>query len=152
MKNECTYIYWETTQHRVYCHQYVCVSNVEAVLEQLMLYARAYSLYSDCFQPSSELLNYLMKGFFSLNFFLIFDVLAPIRQYFSYIMATSFSGGRMRSIQREPLTMGKQQVNFITCGCESSAPFLIYKSGREPTSWVFLSIITYRTKIIADSH
>jgi hypothetical protein len=24
----------------------------------------------------------------------------------------------------EPPTMGKQLVNFITCGCESSAPFL----------------------------
>ena len=35
-------------------------------------------------------------------------------------MATSFSGGGSR---REPLTMGKQLVNFITCGCESSAPF-----------------------------
>jgi hypothetical protein len=38
-------------------------------------------------------------------------------------MATSFSGGRSRSTQREPPTMGKQLVNFITCGCESSAPF-----------------------------
>ena len=26
--------------------------------------------------------------------------------------------------QREPPTMGKQLVNFITCRCESSAPFL----------------------------
>ena len=43
------------------------------------------------------------------------------QQYFSYIMATSFSGGRSR---REPPTMGKQLVNFITCGCESNAPFL----------------------------
>jgi hypothetical protein len=33
-----------------------------------------------------------------------------------------------------PPTMGKQLVNFITCGCESSAPFfVIYKAGREPT-------------------
>jgi hypothetical protein len=30
-------------------------------------------------------------------------------------MVTSFSGGRSR---REPPTMGKQLVNFITCGCE----------------------------------
>jgi hypothetical protein len=45
-------------------------------------------------------------------------------------MATSFSG---RS-RREPPTMGKQLVNFITCGCESSAPFfVIYKDGCEPT-------------------
>jgi len=30
----------------------------------------------------------------------------------------------------------KQLVNFITCGCESSAPFfVIYKAGREPTPY-----------------
>jgi hypothetical protein len=50
---------------------------------------------------------------------------------FSYIMATSVSGGG-----REPPTMGKQLVNFITCGCKSSAPcFVIYKAGREPTPY-----------------
>jgi hypothetical protein len=41
-------------------------------------------------------------------------------------MATSFSGGRNRSTRKEPPTMGKQLVNFITCGCESSAPFLAH--------------------------
>ena len=42
-------------------------------------------------------------------------------------MKTGFSGGGSR---REPPTMGKQVVNFITCGCESSAPFfVIYKAG-----------------------
>jgi hypothetical protein len=41
----------------------------------------------------------------------------------AYIMATSFSGGRSWSTRREPLTMGKQLVNFITCGCESRTPF-----------------------------
>jgi len=52
---------------------------------------------------------------------------------FSYIMATSFSGGRSR---REPPTMDKQLVNFITCGCKSSAPFfVIYKAGRELTQY-----------------
>jgi hypothetical protein len=40
--------------------------------------------------------------------------------WFSYIMATSFNGGRSRSTRRKPPTMGKQLVNFITCGCESS--------------------------------
>jgi hypothetical protein len=51
-------------------------------------------------------------------------------------MATSFSGGRSR---REPPTMGKQLVNFITCGCESSAPFfVIYKAGRELASTVLV--------------
>jgi hypothetical protein len=33
-------------------------------------------------------------------------------------MATSFSGGRRQITQREPLTIGKQLVNLITCGCE----------------------------------
>ena len=31
----------------------------------------------------------------------------------------SFSGGRSRSTLREPPTMGKHLVNFITCCCES---------------------------------
>jgi CHAD domain-containing protein len=36
------------------------------------------------------------------------------------------------STRREPPTLGKQLVNFITCGCESSASFFaIYKAGRE---------------------
>ena len=49
---------------------------------------------------------------------------------------TSFSGGGSRSTRREPPTMGKQLVNFITCGCESSAPFfVIYKAGLEPTPY-----------------
>jgi len=39
-------------------------------------------------------------------------------------MTTSFSGGESRSTRREPPTHGKQLVSFITCGCESSAPFL----------------------------
>ena len=43
-------------------------------------------------------------------------------------MATSFSGGRSHSTRREPPTMGKRLVNFITCGCESSAPFLNLQS------------------------
>jgi len=56
--------------------------------------------------------------------FLIFGVKRHFQQYFSYIMATSCSGGRSQSTQREPPTIGKQQVHFITCDCESSAPFL----------------------------
>jgi hypothetical protein len=36
-------------------------------------------------------------------------------------------------------TMGKQLVNIITCGCESSAPFfVIYKAGREPTPYWYI--------------
>ena len=55
---------------------------------------------------------------------------------FSYIMATSFSGGGSRSTRREPPIMDKQLVNFITCGRKSSAPFfVIYKAGCEPTPY-----------------
>jgi hypothetical protein len=51
-------------------------------------------------------------------------------------MATSFSGGRSLSTRREPPTMCKQLVNFITCGCDSSPPFfVIYKVGRELTPY-----------------
>jgi hypothetical protein len=53
-----------------------------------------------------------------------FFVWRHFQQYFSYIMATSFIGGRSRSTRRKTPTMDKQLVNFITCGCESSAPFL----------------------------
>jgi hypothetical protein len=36
----------------------------------------------------------------------------------------------------EPPTMGKQLVNFITCGCESNELFfVIYKAGRKPTPY-----------------
>jgi hypothetical protein len=60
-------------------------------------------------------------------------------------MATSFSGGGSR---REPLTMGKQLVNCITCGCESSAPFVvIYKAGREPTPSLESGTQMYKKKI-----
>jgi hypothetical protein len=52
---------------------------------------------------------------------------------FNYIMATTFSGGRSRSTWWEPPTMGKQLVNFITCGCESSAPFFRYLQSRART-------------------
>jgi hypothetical protein len=48
-------------------------------------------------------------------------------------MATSFSGGRSR---KEPPTMGKQLVNFITCDWKSNASFfVIYKAGRESTPY-----------------
>ena len=56
-----------------------------------------------------------------VDFFLIFGVERHFQQYFSYIMAMSFSGGRSRSKWREPPTIVKQLVNFITSGCESSA-------------------------------
>jgi hypothetical protein len=70
----------------------------------------------------------MMKIYFFFCLFWCFQ--RPFQQYFSYIMATSFSGGGSRSTRREPPTMGKQLVNFITCGCESTALFfVIYKAG-----------------------
>ena len=45
---------------------------------------------------------------------LIFVVLNHFQQYFSYIMATSFSGRKSQTTRREPPTMLKQLVNFIT--------------------------------------
>ena len=70
------------------------------------------------FTPSLlELTEYTIMKLFKSTFFFAW-------QYFIYIMATSFSDGRSRSTRREPPTMYKQLVNLITCGCESSAPFL----------------------------
>ena len=82
---------------------------------------------------SVGLWNFRQCGFFCfLN--LNFGVQRHFQQYFSYI---SYSGGRNRSTRKEPPIMGKQLVSFITCGCESSAPFfiVIYKAGREPTPY-----------------
>jgi hypothetical protein len=53
----------------------------------------------------------LLRHFFSLR-----DLLSPFSNPFAPIP-----------------TMGKQLVNVITCGCESSAPFfVIYKPGANP--------------------
>jgi hypothetical protein len=58
-------------------------------------------------------------------FFLFLVFYRHFQQYFSYIMVTSFSGGRSRNTRREPPTTGKQLVNFVTCSCESSSPFFV---------------------------
>jgi hypothetical protein len=42
-----------------------------------------------------------------------------------YLTVISFSDGRRKSTRREPLTMDKQLVNFITCSCKLSAPFFV---------------------------
>ena len=85
------------------------------------------------FHPNMAFKFFLWGLFYKINdliWFIVFNTT------FSNIMATSFSGGRSWSNRREPPTMGKQLVNFITSGCESSAPFfVIYKAGREPTSY-----------------
>jgi hypothetical protein len=53
-----------------------------------------------------------VQTFQNLNLNLNFGVLCHFQQYFSYIMATSFSGGRSWTTRREPPTMGKQLVNY----------------------------------------
>ena len=53
-------------------------------------------------------------------------------------MATHFSGGRSRSTWRDPPTMGKQLVNFITCGYVSSAPFFCNLQNRAWTHAVLV--------------
>jgi len=53
-------------------------------------------------------------------------------------MATSFSGGRTWSTQIETPTMGKQLVNFITYGCESSARFFCNLQSRARTHAVLV--------------
>jgi hypothetical protein len=54
-----------------------------------------------------------LKGHVPCHFWiswLNFGVSRHFQQYFSYIMATSFSGGRSWSTRREPPTMNKQLV------------------------------------------
>jgi hypothetical protein len=53
----------------------------------------------------------------------LFHIISKLCLGSSYIMATSFSGGRSQSTWREPPTRGKQLVNFITCGSESKNAF-----------------------------
>ena len=74
--------------------------------------------------------NKLIKIWF--DWFIVFNAT------FSYIMATSFSGGRSWSTQREAPTMGKQLVNFITCGCESIALFFFNLQSRVQTHAVLM--------------
>jgi hypothetical protein len=72
---------------------------------------------------------------------------------FNATLATSFSDGRSRSTQREPPTMGKQLVNFITCGCESNAPFFCNLQSRVRTHAVLVIglyelLVNLTTKLI----
>jgi hypothetical protein len=65
-------------------------------------------------------------------------------------MATSFSGGRSQCTWREPPTMGKQLVNFITCSLELSAPFFVIYKAVLMIGLYAASNITYRPVIEAD--
>ena len=65
---------------------------------------------------------------FDLIDFLCFNATFNNITAISWLPVPVFSGG---GSWREPPTMGKQLVNFITC--KSSAPFfVIYKAGHEP--------------------
>ena len=50
------------------------------------------------------------------------------QQYFSYIRATSLSGGKSRSTRREPPTMGKQLVNLSLAAASRVHPFCSLQS------------------------
>ena len=56
-----------------------------------------------------------------IDWFLVFNTT------YSYITMTSLSGGRSQSTWREPPTMSKQLVNFITCDWVECTLFVIYK-------------------------
>ena len=71
-----------------------------------------------------------------IDWLIVFN--ATFSNILAFIMATSFSGARNQSTQREPPTMGKQLVNFITCGCESSAPYFCNLQSRVRTHAVLV--------------
>jgi hypothetical protein len=59
-----------------------------------------------------------------VDFDLIFGVLTPLSAIFQLYHGDQLDHvGRSLRTRREPPIIGKQLVNFITCGCESSAPF-----------------------------
>ena len=96
-----------TSQEGERAYMCVCVEGVDFTSVFLRFFCWIVELFRQC-------------GFFCfLN--LNFGVQRHFQQYFNYI---SYSGGRNRSTRKEPPIMGKQLVSFITCGCESSAPFL----------------------------
>ena len=71
-------------------------------------------------EGDSNLINSKMKVLTDdLIWFIVFNAT------FSNIMATSFSGGRSRSIRREPATMGKQLVNFYNLRLRVECTFIL---------------------------
>jgi hypothetical protein len=90
---------------------YLCFNSKVVQKDVISLDESTNLWYKDCYA--------IIYTIMIFDWFLVFKC-----QYFSYIMATSCSGGRSRSTRGEPPTMGKQLVEFIAYGCESSAPFL----------------------------
>jgi hypothetical protein len=72
-----------------------------------------------------------------------YGVSRHFQQYFSYIVVVSFIGGRSRRARREPPTMGKQLVSFITCGCKSSAPFLQHSKRAQTHTVLVIGYLTH---------
>jgi len=71
-----------------------------------------------------------------LNMVWLIDWFLVRNATFSNISAISWRPILVVEEAGEPPTMGKQLVNFITCGCESSAPFfVIYKAESETTQY-----------------
>jgi hypothetical protein len=75
-----------------------------------------------------------LENTFTVIFYLfIFDVLTPLSAIFQLYHGDQFNGGRSQITRREPPTMGKQLVSFVTCGSKSSDPFsLLTKPGANP--------------------
>jgi hypothetical protein len=89
-----------------------------------------------------------MVDWFDLIYFCLMP-LSAIFQLYLADMVTSFSDGRSWSTRREPPTMGKQLVNLITFGCESSAPFFFTSPGRPGE---LLSSLSVRRPSVNISH
>ena len=68
--------------------------------------------------------------------FMIYGASRHFQQYFSYIVAVSFSGGRNRSTLREPTDHGQAtgKLYHMRLPVECTL-FVIYNAGREPTPY-----------------
>jgi hypothetical protein len=87
--------------------------------EYRMLFSQCRGNECDIFEIAKKSERGLLFCVLTPHFFSLRDLLSPFSNPFAPIP-----------------TMGKQLVNVITCGCESSAPFfVIYKTGREPTPY-----------------
>jgi hypothetical protein len=62
------------------------------------------------------------------NWFMVFNATfnnISVMSWLSVLLVEELETG-VHVENHRPVTMGKQLVNFITCGCESSTPFLAH--------------------------